>query len=88
MAKGYVVIQRDRCKGCALCVQSCPQHVLHLATVPNSRGYFPVELDERSDTCTGCGLCALVCPDVVLTVYRARGEKEIGRRGDRERVMG
>ncbi|MBQ2677704.1 MAG: 4Fe-4S binding protein [Firmicutes bacterium] len=28
MAKGIVVIRKDRCKGCELCVSSCPKGVL------------------------------------------------------------
>jgi 2-oxoglutarate ferredoxin oxidoreductase subunit delta len=71
MAKGTVVIQQDRCKGCALCVRACPQHVLHLASTFNARGYHFVELDECTSNCTGCGVCALVCPDVVFTVLRS-----------------
>ena len=70
MTRGTILIQRDRCKGCALCVNACPHHLLHLSAQINTRGYHPVELDESTGTCTGCALCALVCPDVALTVYR------------------
>lgn len=70
MATGTVIIQRDHCKGCELCVHACPQHVLVLAEQYNARGYRPVMLDESQGHCTGCGICALVCPDVVFTVYR------------------
>jgi 2-oxoglutarate ferredoxin oxidoreductase subunit delta len=70
MAKGTVVIDTNRCKGCELCVTVCPQHVLHIASVLNTRGYYPVELDDPESRCTGCGLCAVMCPDVVFTVYR------------------
>ncbi len=70
MAKGTVVIDTNRCKGCELCVTVCPQHVLHIAPLLNARGYYPVELDDPEGRCTGCGLCAVMCPDVVFTVYR------------------
>ncbi|HQY94729.1 ferredoxin family protein [Caldilinea sp.] len=70
MAKGTVTIQTDRCKGCGLCIQACPQHVLAFTEEFNARGYRPVQLDERAHACTGCGVCAVVCPDVVFTVYR------------------
>ncbi len=69
-ARGTVVIDRDRCKGCELCVTACPQHVLHLEDAYNARGYRPIMLDESENYCTGCGVCAVVCPDVVFTVYR------------------
>ena len=70
MARGSVVVNRDRCKGCELCVRACPQAVLHLSTTFNARGYHPIEFDDRDSGCTGCALCALVCPDLVFTVYR------------------
>ena len=70
MAKGTVVIDTNRCKGCELCVSVCPQHVLHVAASLNARGYYPVELVDPESHCTGCGLCAVMCPDVVFTVDR------------------
>lgn len=70
MTKGTVHIQTDRCKGCGLCIQACPQQVLSLAETLNARGYRHVQLDERNGQCTGCGICAVVCPDVAFTVYR------------------
>lgn len=70
MTRGTVHINAERCKGCELCVHACPQHVLHLSSTHNARGYSPVQLDESGANCTGCAICALVCPDVVFTVYR------------------
>lgn len=71
MSQGTVLIQTDRCKGCALCVGVCPQHVLRLGEGYNARGYHPVQLDESAGSCTGCAICAVMCPDVVFTVLRA-----------------
>ena len=71
MARGAVVIEADRCKGCELCSAICPQDVLVMSSDHfNARGYQPVELVDPDGKCTGCALCALICPDVVLTVYR------------------
>ena len=71
MAKGTVLVDVDRCKGCELCTTVCPQGVLHMGKQHfNARGYRPVELVDPEGKCTGCTLCALICPDVVLTVYR------------------
>lgn len=44
MAKGTVHIDTERCKGCQLCIHACPQHVLHLSSIPNARGYCPSRL--------------------------------------------
>jgi 2-oxoglutarate ferredoxin oxidoreductase subunit delta len=71
MARGTVVIESDRCKGCELCTTVCPQGILQMSRAGfNARGYRPVELVDPAGHCTGCTLCALICPDVVLTVYR------------------
>lgn len=70
MTRGTVLIDRNRCKGCGLCVVSCPQGVLQLSAAYNTRGYRPVLLDESQHPCTGCAICAVICPDVVFTVYR------------------
>lgn len=72
MAKGMVVIDEDRCKGCGLCVTFCPQQVLGLAEGRfNLKGYTPVEV-VNPEACTGCATCATICPDVVFTVYRQK----------------
>lgn len=70
MIQGSVIIDRERCKGCQLCVGVCPQNVLHMEDGYNNRGYHPVMLDEATAHCTGCGVCAVICPDVVFTVLR------------------
>ncbi|RME45014.1 MAG: 4Fe-4S dicluster domain-containing protein [Chloroflexi bacterium] len=68
--RGTVVIDKDRCKGCELCVKHCPQEVLQLSDSFNARGYRPVMLVENGRHCTGCAVCAVICPDVVFQVYR------------------
>jgi 2-oxoglutarate ferredoxin oxidoreductase subunit delta len=71
MARGTVVIDVNRCKGCELCAAVCPQGILHMSRDRfNARGYRPVQLVDPEGKCTGCTLCALICPDVVFTVYR------------------
>jgi 2-oxoglutarate ferredoxin oxidoreductase subunit delta len=75
MIKGYVVIDKEVCKGCELCVGACPQECLELAQKINQRGYRYAELKD-DDTCTGCVNCALVCPDVAITVYRQEKPKK------------
>ena len=62
-------IATDRCKGCGLCVDVCPKHVLALEPiVVNALGYHPVRLTDAT-SCTSCALCARICPDVVFAVY-------------------
>lgn len=70
MIRGTVMIDRERCKGCALCVGVCPHQLLQMESGYNTRGYRPVQLTDSAGQCTGCGVCAVICPDVVFSVYR------------------
>jgi len=67
-AKGKIVIVRDRCKGCELCIFACPRDCLAISRKMNKLGYYPVEV-IKPDGCTGCALCAVMCPDVCIEVY-------------------
>jgi 2-oxoglutarate ferredoxin oxidoreductase subunit delta len=76
MIRGTILIDAERCKGCQLCVEVCPQQVLALdETRLNVRGYHPAVLLDSA--CTGCALCALVCPDVCITVYREPARRAV-----------
>lgn len=70
MARGSIVIDEDRCKGCELCTAVCPFDLVHIANHFNVKGYLPSTLVDPGGKCTGCTLCARMCPDVAITVYR------------------
>jgi 2-oxoglutarate ferredoxin oxidoreductase subunit delta len=67
--KGKPVVDRERCKGCLLCVRACPVKVLGVDSEANSWGYYPSRVVE-ADKCIACGNCYTVCPDVAITVYK------------------
>lgn len=69
--KGTIVVDIERCKGCDVCVVSCPCDVLRLADEVNGKGYH-YSIMKNPENCTGCASCAMVCPDSVITVYREK----------------
>ena len=71
--RGAIVVDNERCKGCALCVEACPQDVIALAKKVNVSGY-PFVAVVSQDNCIGCASCAIVCPDGCITVYRKKME--------------
>ncbi len=61
------IIDSERCKGCGLCVNVCPKHVLELSDKVSSRGYYP-SFQARPEDCIYCTLCCIMCPDVAITI--------------------
>lgn len=69
MAK--VSFREERCKGCGLCANACPKHIITFAERLNLKGYKPVEVTaENMPQCIGCASCAKMCPDCVITVEK------------------
>jgi 2-oxoglutarate ferredoxin oxidoreductase subunit delta len=69
LAKGKPVIDRERCKGCALCVGACPERILELAEEFNRQGHHYVECMDPQ-RCTACMSCAIICPDSAIEIWR------------------
>ena len=66
--KGKVIIDRELCKGCNLCIRSCPVKVLEADEIPNASGSYPAK-PVSLEKCIACGNCYEVCPDVCIEVY-------------------
>ena len=71
--KGAIVIDKEKCKGCEVCLSACPTNVISMANEVNGKGYH-FAYPEIKEECTGCANCAIVCPDGVITVYRTKVE--------------
>lgn len=69
--KGAIVVDQEKCKGCGVCVESCPTKTLALSQKVNGKGY-PYAYMANPEACTGCSNCASICPDTVITVYRVK----------------
>lgn len=63
-------IDKNRCKGCGLCVTVCPKNVLEITDQVNNKGYFPA-YRARPEDCIYCALCCTMCPDVAITITEA-----------------
>jgi 2-oxoglutarate ferredoxin oxidoreductase subunit delta len=66
MAK--IKIDKERCKGCYLCIANCPKGLIKISGRINIKGIKPVEFSGGK--CTGCGMCAIICPDCGIKVIR------------------
>lgn len=64
-----ITVLAEFCKGCSLCITTCPKGVLAISERTNSLGYYIAEVVQPEE-CIGCGLCGLMCPDVALTITK------------------
>lgn len=64
-----IKVDQNRCKGCKLCVVSCPRKILEMSKDLNANGdNYCVQVD--AERCVGCAFCAMICPDAAIEVYK------------------
>ncbi|MFH1406795.1 MAG: 4Fe-4S dicluster domain-containing protein [Candidatus Omnitrophota bacterium] len=66
-AKPVIEINHQWCKGCYICIESCPQGVFGKSDKLNDRGFYPVTA-AKAGSCTKCLECEILCPDLAITV--------------------
>ena len=67
MAK--IVIDKEKCKGCELCIVFCPAGTIKLGKDFNKAGYHTAIFIDK-EKCTGCGFCYMMCPEVAIEVRK------------------
>lgn len=66
----YIKIDRDKCKGCELCILYCPNKLIHVLGGLNKHGVHVVKFKNNENKCTGCSMCAAICPDCAIEVWK------------------
>jgi 2-oxoglutarate ferredoxin oxidoreductase subunit delta len=67
-----IQLDRERCKGCLLCLDVCPNDLIVTDSRPNLQGHFPVAL-VHADYCIQCRHCVDICPDQAFSLPRSVG---------------
>ena len=70
MSRGRPEIDREKCKGCTLCVGACPEKILSMSREEFNRQGLPFAVCFDEPRCTGCMSCAIICPDTAISIYR------------------
>lgn len=65
----WIEVDKNRCKGCGLCVDSCPKKIIRLSVSINQKGYHYAEQFDPAK-CIACKMCAQTCPDVAIYVFK------------------
>lgn len=70
LAGAKVIIKKDRCKGCEICISVCPKNILAIDDVDvNINGYHAVKIIDE-DECIACASCGIMCPDGAINIYK------------------
>ncbi|MGI6358819.1 MAG: 4Fe-4S binding protein [Bacillota bacterium] len=64
--RGTWTVFVELCKGCGLCIEKCPTHVIRWSDRLSNYGTPRVEVD--ADGCIVCNQCAMHCPDAAISV--------------------
>lgn len=74
----HVTVDQDRCKGCNLCVEVCPNKLFVSGGPLNAQGHRVVVMID-TPYCTACLDCVQICPDNALIPPRELPDSWAGR---------
>lgn len=70
---GQVYVIPERCKGCEICVEFCPEGVLRVSSHVNGKGYHvPEVVPGKENTCVHCQFCTMICPEFAIFTLEAQ----------------
>ena len=64
-----VKIEKNKCKGCELCIFYCSLKSLELSCTLNKKGVKFASF-KKGANCNGCGFCFLICPDNCIQIQK------------------
>ena len=62
-------IDKEKCKGCGLCVHVCHKKLLELANEVSAKGYHVCTMTDV-EQCVACSSCATICPDSCIQIWK------------------
>lgn len=65
-----IEINRERCKGCGLCAQSCPKKIIGISDKERNEKGLPTAYCTDNSACISCKMCALMCPECAIKVFK------------------
>jgi len=66
-----LLINKDWCKGCGVCIAFCPKEALFLDE--NSKA------KKDPEKCSACGICETFCPDFAISLVKRRFSVNAGK---------
>jgi 2-oxoglutarate ferredoxin oxidoreductase subunit delta len=61
-----IVIDKNLCKGCYICVSVCPKKVFEISAELSTD--YNVSIPKRVEDCIVCRLCEISCPEMAIDV--------------------
>jgi 2-oxoglutarate ferredoxin oxidoreductase subunit delta len=65
-----LIINREWCKGCGICIAFCPREALYMDD--SNKAVNDVE------KCVACGICETFCPDFAIALVKRRLDTNAG----------
>ncbi|KZX14963.1 electron transport complex subunit RsxB [Methanobrevibacter cuticularis] len=79
-----IKVDPNLCKGCDLCIETCPEHVYDKSSKLNKKGVY-LPCPKREKDCTKCHLCELMCPDQAISVTEDEEDDQVDNINDDEK---